>query len=56
MCVVSGKWNHDIREGYAVMTYADGGTYTGNWTNDQRNGQGKHTFPPPSNEEYEGEV
>ncbi len=54
--VYRGKWNHDVREGYAVMSFADGSTYTGNWVNDKRNGQGKQTFPPPSCEEYEGEV
>jgi hypothetical protein len=44
-----GEWKDGIRCGRGVMTYPDGATYTGNWSNDKRqDGAGVFVYGNPN--------
>jgi hypothetical protein len=51
-----GNWELDVRSGLGEMRYADGALYVGDWLRDKRHGQGRHEFPPPMCEVYDGQV
>ena len=41
----TGKRNSNgKRHGRGTLTYANGGTYTGDWKDDKRHGHGTYTF------------